>query len=243
MTHIGSPMVDLEELCALLNRSWPDNAGHISDDISAKSSDTNGNTTISGLGDEADHHEPYALMPYVPFENDAADEPFDREEPFDPTSTHGVLQVPVPLPKEFDFERDCKPKRFSDEAMRVLTTCEQLLAGGGEAAVADSAMVLNEIAQLRKRYCRPASRPGDEPSRKSICRHRRYSLSSDARKVLQEWVNSHIDDPYPSVEEKQVLAKQGSLSIKQVNDWFTNWRKRHWEDELASRPPADLALQ
>ena len=77
----------------------------------------------------------------------------------------------------------------------------------------------------------PLNPSEDEPTRKSICRHRRYSLSSDARNVLKAWVDEHIEDPYPSIEEKQVLAQKGNLSIKQVNDWFTNWRKRHWEDD------------
>ena len=32
--------------------------------------------------------------------------------------------------------------------------------------------------------------------------------------------------------EKQQLANDADLTMKQVNDWFTNYRKRHWEEEL-----------
>lgn len=32
--------------------------------------------------------------------------------------------------------------------------------------------------------------------------------------------------------EKHKLAEEASLTLKQVNDWFTNYRKRHWEDEV-----------
>ena len=35
-----------------------------------------------------------------------------------------------------------------------------------------------------------------------------------------------------ALAEKQVLAGHAGLSLKQVNDWFTNYRKRHWEDEM-----------
>ena len=53
--------------------------------------------------------------------------------------------------------------------------------------------------------------------------------------MLKRWVNEHLADPYPSVGEKQELANQAQLSLKQVNDWFTNFRKRHWEDEISGR--------
>ena len=78
-----------------------------------------------------------------------------------------------------------------------------------------------------KRYSRHA-----EPLRSSISRHRRYSLGAEARRVLKGWVELHIDDPYPSVSEKHELSMAAGLSIKQVNDWFTNFRKRHWEIEM-----------
>ena len=63
-------------------------------------------------------------------------------------------------------------------------------------------------------------------------RHRRYSLGVDARRVLKGWVDKNIKDPYPAVHEKIQLAEEAGLTIKQVNDWFTNFRKRHWEDEM-----------
>ena len=243
---MANAMVDLEELCALLSRSWPDaglapGSASTADDLSAKSSDTNdrGASTTAG----ADDFDRFGLMPL--------DHPQHVED--DPGTTwqvmNGVMQVPLPYATGIPLDKPithAKPSLthfsgeasrrvtamagFSDDAMRVLTTCEQILAGGGHAT--DPEGLLEEIAQLKKRYCRPSTGSEDEPTRKSICRHRRYSLSSDARNVLKAWVDEHIEDPYPSIEEKQVLAQKGNLSIKQVNDWFTNWRKRHWEDEM-----------
>ena len=35
--------------------------------------------------------------------------------------------------------------------------------------------------------------------------------------------------------EKHELAAESSLTLKQINDWFTNYRKRHWEDEFMAR--------
>jgi hypothetical protein len=73
--------------------------------------------------------------------------------------------------------------------------------------------VLHDISVLKTRYTRTA-----EPSRSSISRHRRYSLGPEARRVLKGWVEDNIDDPYPSLPEKQHLAAAANLSLKQVND-------------------------
>ena len=54
----------------------------------------------------------------------------------------------------------------------------------------------------------------------------------EARRVLKSWVDDHLEDPYPTVNEKNQMAQAAGLTIKQVNDWFTNYRKRHWEGEM-----------
>ncbi len=47
-------------------------------------------------------------------------------------------------------------------------------------------------------------------------------------KILKRWLLSpdHYDFPYPNDEEKQRLADLTGISIKQLNTWFTNSRKR-----------------
>ena len=62
-------------------------------------------------------------------------------------------------------------------------------------------------------------------------RHRRVARGARTR-VLKNWVDRNIEDPYPSVQEKIQLAEEAGLTMKQVNDWFTNFRKRHWEMEM-----------
>ena len=59
------------------------------------------------------------------------------------------------------------------------------------------------------------------------------SINAEARRgvsMLTRWFNEHVEDPYPTTLEKQVLASNAHMSVKQVNDWFTNHRKRHWPD-------------
>jgi hypothetical protein len=55
-------------------------------------------------------------------------------------------------------------------------------------------------------------------------RKKRRTLPKKATESLSQWFFDHINDPYPSEEEKAVLAAQGGLTITQVNNWFGNKR-------------------
>ena len=45
-------------------------------------------------------------------------------------------------------------------------------------------------------------------------------------KILEDWLQEHIDYPYPSDAEKQELSSRTGLSKIQVSNWFMNVRKR-----------------
>lgn len=42
-------------------------------------------------------------------------------------------------------------------------------------------------------------------------------LAKFAANVLKEWFNDHLEDPYPSKEEKILLASKTNLTMRQVN--------------------------
>jgi hypothetical protein len=44
---------------------------------------------------------------------------------------------------------------------------------------------------------------------------------------LRSWLYAHIDNPYPTHKEKEILGKECGLSKKQIQNWFTNARKVH----------------
>ena len=46
------------------------------------------------------------------------------------------------------------------------------------------------------------------------------------------WPYQHVSHPYPNSQEKVVLSTATGLSVKQINCWFTNNRKRLWRKEL-----------
>ena len=109
------------------------------------------------------------------------------------------------------------------EVMRVLNGCQQLirsLANRLDISLEESETLL-DITKLKQRL-------STHTVRAPVQRHRRLTLSTDSRRILKEWFDAHEENPYPTPLEKHVLAAAASMSIKQVNDWFTNHRKRYW---------------
>ncbi|VUC21300.1 unnamed protein product [Clonostachys rosea] len=73
--------------------------------------------------------------------------------------------------------------------------------------------------------------------------HKRFSIASI--RVLNRWLSSHIDRPYPTVGDVEIMQKQSGLNKKQILTWFANARRRKklWPSSSPSkiRPPSDTA--
>ena len=64
--------------------------------------------------------------------------------------------------------------------------------------------------------------PADQAGRKA----RRPNFPTTVTNILKSWLLSHTDNPYPSDEEKQALCEECDITLKQVEDWFINGRRR-----------------
>ena len=214
----SSGQLDLEELCDLLTRSWPE-AGTTQSTSSDSISDAVSEALHStSAGDDATNNDAtlpalinLPLIPIAHADHSTAVVSYESDN----------LPIAYPLSDEGsdndEFESgEEKPKKFSEEAMRVLVTCEELLNehSRGRLGINDRAKALRDIASLKKRF----NRRDNSPTRCIISRRagRRYSLGSDARRVLKAWVDRNIEDPYPSVAEKNELA-QGNGSHPQAD--------------------------
>ncbi|XP_063400094.1 homeobox protein 3-like [Mytilus trossulus] len=51
-------------------------------------------------------------------------------------------------------------------------------------------------------------------------------LTEKSRVVLNNWYQHHIEKPYPSEQEKKMLALEARITIAQVKSWFANKRSR-----------------
>lgn len=70
--------------------------------------------------------------------------------------------------------------------------------------------VCNAIVALEKQY--------------NYTKKKRKALPKKASEALNQWFYEHLHDPYPTEEEKSILAAAGGLTITQVNNWFGNKR-------------------
>lgn len=52
-------------------------------------------------------------------------------------------------------------------------------------------------------------------------------------RLLRGWYDTHSEHPYPSAQDVEFLSIQSNLTKTQVNNWFTNARRRHRQ---VSRP-------
>ncbi|GMM51187.1 Tos8 protein [Starmerella bacillaris] len=55
---------------------------------------------------------------------------------------------------------------------------------------------------------------------------RRGNLPKDVTNTLRNWLQEHINHPYPTEEDKIMLANQTQLTMVQVSNWFINARRR-----------------
>ncbi|KAJ5068244.1 homeobox protein transcription factor [Anaeramoeba ignava] len=60
---------------------------------------------------------------------------------------------------------------------------------------------------------------------------RRKNLPFQAKKILKEFFLENIENPYPSKNEKENLSEKTGLSIRQINTWFINARRRKVKKE------------
>ncbi|XP_025771686.1 pre-B-cell leukemia transcription factor 4 [Puma concolor] len=58
-------------------------------------------------------------------------------------------------------------------------------------------------------------------------RRKRRNFSKRATEVLNEYFYSHLNNPYPSEEAKERLARKGGITVSQVSNWFGNKRIRY----------------
>mmetsp|Transcript_15212 Transcript_15212/g.26554 ORF Transcript_15212/g.26554 Transcript_15212/m.26554 type:complete len:291 (-) Transcript_15212:1049-1921(-) len=84
------------------------------------------------------------------------------------------------------------------------------------------------IEELRKRFkdAHDALQKADQTP--SVWRG---NLPRNATVHFRKWAREHITYPYPSEEEKVDLCRVAQVSNTQLNNWFTNYRKRLWKQD------------
>jgi hypothetical protein len=74
-------------------------------------------------------------------------------------------------------------------------------------------------------------------------KRRRGKLPEHSTNFLKKWLYNHWFHPYPSEEEKTLLCQATNLHISQINNWFTNARRRILPKSKSSGPNNDLIAE
>lgn len=65
----------------------------------------------------------------------------------------------------------------------------------------------------------------------------RVTLSERAKNVLFQWLLTHLNEPYPSEEDKGRLASMAGVNRTTVSNWFINARRRYIRPMKEGRLP------
>ena len=60
----------------------------------------------------------------------------------------------------------------------------------------------------------------------------RSNFPAEVTQVLRDWLDAHWSDPYPSPDEKAMLARQTGLTLEQISHWYINNRMRQWRKRV-----------
>jgi hypothetical protein len=91
---------------------------------------------------------------------------------------------------------------------------------------------ISKNKRLRQKSLSPASSVTSTSSSSSRAsattgtKKRRGNLPRQVTEVLRVWLNSNLQHPYPTDEEKAQLMKQTGLTLNQISNWFINARRR-----------------
>lgn len=64
----------------------------------------------------------------------------------------------------------------------------------------------------------------------SDLKQRKKALNQWKKRVFNNWMETHQNNPYPTEKQKQNLALKLGMTKKQINNWFINTR-------IVSPPP------
>jgi homeobox protein TGIF1 len=57
-------------------------------------------------------------------------------------------------------------------------------------------------------------------------KHKRTNYPKTISKILRDWLEQNVQNPYPTEDQKANLALATGLDQTQINNWFINARRR-----------------
>ncbi|KAF9987925.1 hypothetical protein BGZ75_010264 [Mortierella antarctica] len=117
---------------------------------------------------------------------------------------------------------------FKDHDSIALLRAAAVLNAEHRSACLHRAIVLKRTSAFRSKnqpIKNAASNSRATPMDDTFQARRRLKLHYT--QVLQQWIENHPAHPFPTKAEKIDLCHKASITEKQLNNWFTNYRRRH----------------
>eukprot|EP00347_Sterkiella_histriomuscorum_P014705 403359865 len=90
--------------------------------------------------------------------------------------------------------------------------------------------VRSERASFHSRADSQSPSKDSDKEEESGCRQgRKQNFSKESTQVLKRWLIENVEHPYLKAIDKNLLSRESGLTKKQVQNWFTNIRKRVWQ--------------
>ncbi|OJJ54090.1 hypothetical protein ASPSYDRAFT_61436 [Aspergillus sydowii CBS 593.65] len=80
------------------------------------------------------------------------------------------------------------------------------------------------------------------PALESLNRPKSH-FTRDTVRILEQWLESRSDNPYPTKEEKACLAQRTGLAVAQVSTWFANARRRRKHGTSSKRSSTSKSIE
>ncbi|CAI6092886.1 unnamed protein product [Clonostachys chloroleuca] len=174
---------------------------------------------------------------------------FNYDQPFGPSSQPGSSVDCPPMPDDV-FLIDSDPTysdlfATEDSVLQISNWLSQEYSSDDEPHTLQQSFQNHEnptdsLAPARDRTASPRVADSEATATQS---QKRFSTASI--RVLNRWLSSHINRPYPTVGDVEIMQKQSGLNKKQILTWFANARRRKklWTPASPSKNqlPSDAA--
>eukprot|EP00238_Polyblepharides_amylifera_P012098 CAMPEP_0196598154 /NCGR_PEP_ID=MMETSP1081-20130531/94156_1 /TAXON_ID=36882 /ORGANISM="Pyramimonas amylifera, Strain CCMP720" /LENGTH=191 /DNA_ID=CAMNT_0041923807 /DNA_START=1298 /DNA_END=1873 /DNA_ORIENTATION=- len=123
---------------------------------------------------------------------------------------------------EDDVMREKLSRRKKATSFNIFPGCDEVILSKEEEAT-----IKDEIC---KQYAN--TKALRELRKEILVRSEKAKLPESAKKLMQDWCIQNLHNPYPTKEDKLKIAEKCDLDFTQIDDWFTNYRKRFWKKKI-----------
>lgn len=138
----------------------------------------------------------------------------------------GYYQYPNSYYGEYDYKNSAYPYSYSNDYYRQFYPESQLSTSNLDSTGNSLNSSNTQLSPIRSDNSEVSFSNYNFYQNTRKCNTRKQQLPDHAVDIMNDWFTDHINNPYPTLEDKERLAKEGSITVKQVTAWFSNRRNR-----------------